>query len=481
MIADLSLGWGIPFVGMLLSIAAFPIAAPHVWHQHFRKVAIFWALLLAAPFLYQYRGDALHNIVHVLVADYLPFVILLWALFTISGGIVIEGTLPGTPRTNVIMIAIGTAIASFVGTTGASMLLIRPLLRANANRRYRVHTVVFFIFLVSNIGGSLTPLGDPPLFLGFLHGVPFFWTMRHVWLESLTAAGLVLAIYFVWESIQFRREKNRTTLAAEKSQGVAVKGLFNFALLAGVIGAVLISGYWKPTNWNLGHVVENGNLVVPLSALENWLGLAPGANPKPVGGHGPVIPIPIQNLARDALLIALGWISLKTTKAELRKANGFSWFPIKEVAWLFFGIFVTIIPVFEILAEGPSGHLGFVFKLVQTPAQYFWATGLLSSFLDNAPTYLTFFGSALGQFHAGIPAPQAVAKLLVEQTEHLAAISIGAVFMGANTYIGNAPNFMVRSIAEEANVRMPNFFAYLLLFALPVLGPTFIIITLLFF
>ncbi|HPI72367.1 MAG TPA: sodium:proton antiporter [bacterium] len=438
---------GLPFVGILLSIALFPLFAPHFWHRHFGKVSAFWALLFAVPFAIAYGEPALHEILHIYLIDYLPFIILLWALFTVAGGLLVEGDIVGKPVSNLLMLLIGTAIASWIGTTGASMLMIRPVLRANSSRKNKVHVVIFFIFLVSNVGGALTPLGDPPLFLGFLHSVPFFWTMQLL-PETLLVAGLALAVFFIMDSVLYKREaysSTQKTLVAEAETSVRIRGVFNFVLLAGVVGSVLMSGVL-----HLGEVTVWG------------------------------ITLELQNLLRDFLLIMIGLISLKTTRVEIRQGNEFTWGPIQEVAILFAGIFMTIIPALAMLRAGSQGHLAFIINGVKAPWHYFWITGGLSSFLDNAPTYLTFFNTALGNFYPGMPEAQAVARLLTEHPIYLKAISCGAVFMGANTYIGNAPNFMVRSIAEEAGVKMPSFFGYML-YSLLVLIPLFVLTTLIFF
>lgn len=437
--------WSIlPFAGILLSIALMPLLIPHFWHYHFPKVSVFWTLVFALPFLYFFRETAVHEIAHIVIIDYIPFIILLWALYTISGGIYIRGSLKGTPAVNTVILLIGTILASVIGTTGASMLLIRPILRSNAWRVHKVHTIVFFIFLVSNIGGALTPLGDPPLFLGFLHGVPFFWTI-HILPEMAFASVVLLTLYFILDSYYYKKE-NKTDAPDTEPEPLSIAGSYNFLFLTGVIAAVLFSGTVK-----LGEVHILG------------------------------IHQTIENLIKDTILIAMTALSLIFTKPDVRKGNDFGWAPILEVAYLFAGIFITIIPALAILKAGEQGALSWLIQSVNTPAHYFWAVGSLSSFLDNAPTYLTFFNSALGKFYPGIPEAQAVAALIVEKIPYLAAISAGAVFMGANTYIGNAPNFMVKSIAEEAGVKMPSFFGYMFKYSIPILVVLFILITFIFF
>jgi Na+/H+ antiporter NhaD/arsenite permease-like protein len=434
---------GVPFAGILLSIALFPLLAPRFWHHHFGKVTAFWGLALAVPFLVAHRGAALFEIYHVYLADYVPFLILLWSLYTIAGGILVTGSMAGSPFANTVLLLIGTLIASWVGTTGAAMLLIRPFLRANAWRKNRAYQVVFFIFLVCNVGGALTPLGDPPLFLGFLHGVPFFWTFA-IFKPMALVVALVLGLFFLLDTWYHRKEEG----APPDTGGARLKveGLHNLLLLGGVVVAVLLSG-----------VLHLGEVSI-------------------FGAHRAV-----ADLLRDAILVGLGLVSLQTTRRELRERNDFSWAPIQEVAILFAGIFVTMIPVILILKAGTHGAMAFLIEAVTTPSRFFWASGLLSSFLDNAPTYLVFLNTELGNFFPGMEERQAIASLIRENAVYLEAVSAGAVFMGANTYIGNAPNFMVRSIAEEAGVPMPSFFGYVFKYSLPVLIPCFVIVTWVFF
>lgn len=437
--------WSVlPFVGILLSIALIPLAFPHFWHDHFPKVSFFWALVFAIPFIYFFKQTALNEIVHIIIIDYIPFILLLWSLFAVSGGIHIKGTLKGTPAVNSIILLIGTILASVIGTTGASMLLIRPILRSNSWRIYKVHTIVFFIFLVSNIGGALTPLGDPPLFLGFLHGVPFFWTMN-ILPEMAFASIILLLLYLILDSHYYKKE-SLTAVPKAEQEPLKIDGAHNFIFLFGIIGAVLFSGSVKLGQINFFGIIQT-----------------------------------IENLFKDAILILMGIASLVFTRKEIYKNNEFSWIPIKEVAYLFAGIFITIIPALAILRAGENGVLRWLIKSVDSPAQYFWTAGMLSSFLDNAPTYLTFFNSMLGKFYPGMPETSAVALLIVEKIPYLAAISVGVVFMGANTYIGNAPNFMVKSIAEEAGVKMPGFFGYIFKYSLPMLVVLFIIMTFIFY
>lgn len=438
--ADLSIFWVFPFAGILLSIAIFPLVAPDFWHHNFGKISAFWAILLIVPFLLKVGFTiTLYELLHVGLLEYVPFIILLLALFTISGGVQLKGALVGTPIVNTGIIFIGTALASWMGTTGAAMLLIRPLIRANKERKNKVHVIVFFIFLVANIGGSLTPLGDPPLFLGFLKGVNFFWTTSAMMVPMLFMVFSLLIIFFIFDSYLYKKENIKKV---ETDIKISIEGSFNLLLLLGVIGSVLLSGFWRPhIEFELFYV------------------------------H-----VELQNVIRDILLLSLTFASWKLTSSKIREANEYTWFPIVEVAKLFAGIFVTIIPAIAILKAGTSGALGVVINSVSNQTgpinyMYFWATGILSSFLDNAPTYLVFFNTAGGD----------PIQLMGELSQTLLAISAGAVFMGANTYIGNAPNFMVKSISESSGIEMPSFFGYLFKWSLPILFPLFIIVTFLFF
>jgi Na+/H+ antiporter NhaD/arsenite permease-like protein len=438
----LGLVWVLPFAGMLLSIAVMPLAVPNFWHHHFGKVAAFWSLLLIVPFaITQGFGVALYEVMHTLILEYTPFILLLFALFTVAGGVRIKGNLRGSPALNTGFLAVGTVAAGWMGTTGASMLLIRPMLRANDNRRHNVHVVVFFIFLVANIGGSMTPLGDPPLFLGFLKGVDFFWPTINLAAPTLVCALILLAVFYAYDTYLFRKEGVKFPDPTPDTP-FGIEGGVNILLLGGIVFAVLLSGVWK------------SGITLTVYHVE----------------------IELQNVVRDILLVAVALLSLKLTSKESRIANGFSWGPILEVAKLFIGIFLTIIPAIAILRAGSEGSLSSVVSLVTRPdgapdnAMYFWITGILSSFLDNAPTYLIFFNTAGGD----------AAQLMGPLGGTLLAISAGAVFMGANTYIGNAPNFMVKSIAEEAGVKMPSFFGYMA-WSCAILVPLFVLVTLVFF
>jgi Na+/H+ antiporter NhaD/arsenite permease-like protein len=436
--------WAVPFVGLLLSIAVMPLLAPHFWHHHYGKVSAAWAIAFLVPFALLHGIEiATFEFLHVMLLDYVPFIVLLFALYTISGGVYIAGDIHGTPLTNTGLLAGGTLIASIAGTTGASVLLIRPLLRANDDRSYNVHVVVFFIFLVSNIGGSLTPLGDPPLYIGFLKGVDFFWPTIHLLGKTIILVVILLTIFFAIDSYIYSRDRRRRTDPTPTTHPqMKLNGWRNILLLGTVIAVILGSAMWKTD-----------------AAIDVY------------GVH-----VDAPNIARVIALLALAALSLLLTPTTYREGNSFTWGPIAEVAKLFAGIFITIVPVIAMLKAGEAGAFAPVLALVTnadgTPnnAMYFWLTGGLSSFLDNAPTYLVFFNAAGGD-------PQ---ELMGPLATTLAAISAGAVFMGANTYIGNAPNFMVKAIAEEAGVKMPSFFGYML-WSVVFLLPSFALVTWLYF
>ena len=448
----LAIFWIIPFIGILLSIGVFPLVLPRFWHHHFGKISLFWAILFIFPFLLKEGWKiTLYEVLHVGLLEYLPFLTLLLALFTISGGIRLTGLLVGTPMLNTLIIAIGTVLASWMGTTGAAMLLIRPLLRANAWRQKKVHIIIFFIFLVANIGGSLTPLGDPPLFLGFLKGVDFFWTTTAMLKPMLFMVFCLLGIFFGLDTYYYNREM-KPEIQNDNREKLGIEGSFNLLLILGVIGCVLLSGFWKPTM-----IIDDKLVPYSFDVFH--------------------VKLEIQNLVRDCLLLGLTYVSWTMTSRKTREANEYTWFPIIEVAKLFAGIFITIIPAIAILKSGAHGALASVVSSISTESgnpinyMYFWATGILSGFLDNAPTYLVFFNIAGGN----------PVSLMGEMSNTLLAISAGAVFMGAMTYIGNAPNFMVKSISEETGISMPSFFGYMTKYSIPILLPLFILVSLIFF
>lgn len=425
--ASLAPWWGVPFAGLLLSIALLPLITPSLWHHHFGKIVALWVLMMLAPLTFFYGTHAAVQLsLHAMLDEFIPFIIFIGVLYVVAGGIYIRGSIPSSPLANTLFLGVGALLASVMGTTGASMLLIRPLLRINQHRDNKVHTVIFFIFIVSNAGGALTPLGDPPLFLGFLRGVDFFWTVKHMALPTAFLVGMLLVIYFLVERVFYRRD---LALGAKQTDATPVafgiQGGLNFLLLGLVIAVILL-----------------------------------------VTQHG----------LRNILFVAIAVASLLLTSKEVREANHFSWAPMIEVGKLFFGIFITMAPVLLMLQAGSHGAFGGLVKLVTNEqgqpinAMYFWLTGALSSFLDNAPTYLVFFNLAGGD-------PQ---QLMGPMAATLMAISAGAVFMGANSYIGNAPNFMVKAIAESRGVSMPSFFGYMLWSTL-ILLPLFVVMTFLFF
>jgi Na+/H+ antiporter NhaD/arsenite permease-like protein len=436
--ASMAWPWALPFVGILLSIAVGPLLFPKVWHAHYGKIVLAWAVLTVAPLaIFQGGAVALATVLQVMLSDYVSFILLLFALYTVAGGILISGSIRTSPWTNVGIVALGTVMASFVGTTGASLILVRPLIRANEGRRHNVHVVIFFILLAGNIGGALTPLGDPPLFVGFLHGVDFLWPAQNLWLQTVIVSVLVLAIFVIVDLWLFRYE---TAQAQPLSEPLRLRGLINFVLFGAIIAAILGSATWKSG----------------------------------IAFHVHTVNVELQNVLRDGALVLIAIMSLLLTRDEHRAANGFTWEPIREVAILFAGIFVAIAPVMAMLQAGSAGAFAFLLRAVTahdgTPheAAYFWLTGLLSAFLDNTPTYVVFFELAGGD-------PKALMGPLAGT---LASISMGAVYMGALTYIGNAPNLIVRSIAQERGIEMPNFFAYMLWAGL-VLIPLFALLTLL--
>jgi len=417
----------IPFAAMLGCIAVLPIVAGHFWENNRNKAIL--SLLLGLPVAVWTASLDKAALAHT-AGEYFAFVILLGTLFVIASGIVVRGTLAGTPGLNTAVLATGAVLASIIGTTGASILLVRPLLRANSVRLRKGHVFVFFIFVVANAGGLLTPMGDPPLFLGFLRGVPFTWTLRF-WREWLFANALLLAVFYAVDSTVFRREDlerpgNLDRAAVEHEVPIHLAGKHNFLLLLGVIAVLLVCA-------RMG----------------------------------------LPALVQGAGLLAMAAVSWATTSARLRMENGFSWSPIAEVAALFAGIFATMIPALAIL-NVRGAQLG-----LSHPWQYFWATGALSSILDNAPTYLAFASAASGA--AGTQASD-LGQLVASPhgAALLEAISVGSVFMGANTYVGNGPNFMVKAIAEESGVRMPGFFGYMG-YSATILLPLFVALTWLFF
>ncbi len=409
----------LPFIILLLAIAIMPFAAPKFWHNNFQYVSLSLGVVTVCYYLYISKGFE----ILLSVEEYIMFISLLTALYVISGGIYIELKGLATPLRNTIFLAIGAVLSNFIGTTGASMLLIRPFIKTNKLRVTNFH-IVFFIFIVSNIGGALTPIGDPPLFLGFLKGIPFFWIIDKVFIKWITALLILLTLFYIFDYINFKKAPieiaEREIKAKEK---LTMSGLYNFLFLTIVIGSVFIT--------------------------------------KPL-------------FLREAIMLLTAFISYKLTKKEIHLKNSFNFFPIKEVAWLFIGIFITMTPALELLRHH-SKDIG-----LNSPTQYYWFTGVLSGFLDNAPTYLTFLTAAMGIYGLDINSIQNVLQFIAEHEKHVVSISISAVFFGAMTYIGNGPNFMVKAIAKNQDVDTPGFFEYMYKYSIPILIPVYILIWLLF-
>lgn len=418
----------VPFIGLILSIALLPLVTPKFWHQNFGKVALGWTLMGAWSIAHFLSIEtAVRSISHSVVEEYIPFICIVLALYTISGGLRVHIHANPSPLLNTGILLFGALFSNLVGTAGASMILIRPFLKLNQHRQHRTHQVIFFIFAVSNIGGVLTPLGDPPLFMGFLKGVDFFWTAKVLWQPFLVTLGLLLGAFYIIDS---RLCETEFKVAQPTNAGVSIDGKMHFLLLMGVIAMVLQSGLWKMDEY------------YPILGIE----------------------VAAENLIRDGGMILLAILSLLFTPMKVRRGHEFHWDPFLEVAKLFVAIFITLIPVIQgVKMWGDSA------KDIMTPDLYFWLTGAFSAFLDNAPTYLIFFNMAGGD----------AAELMTTKRYILEAISLGSVYMGAMTYIGNAPNFMVASIARNYQVHMPSFFGYMA-WSVCILLPIFAIISWLF-
>ncbi len=419
----------IPFIVLLLLIATGPLFFQHFWEHHYPKIAMLLGLTVVIYYLAVMHDT--HSLLHTL-AEYLSFIALLSSLFVASGGILIKIDKKSTPMLNVIILLIGSVIANIIGTTGASMLLIRPFIKINRNRIKPYH-IIFFIFLISNIGGALTPIGDPPLFLGFLRGVDFFWFIEHIWYMWLPTVLFLLAVFFIIDS----RNKGEENGEEDFTGKIEFKGLKNIGYLL----IILISVFLDP-------------------AVMSWV---PSLSPLPFG-------------IREIIMFSVVYISYKTADREILKANEFDFEPIKEVAYLFIGIFATMIPALQLIA-----HEANVLGNQLDAGIFYWATGLLSGFLDNAPTYLNFLSAAMGKFGLDINIAEHVKDFALKHPLYLQAVSVGAVYFGAMSYIGNGPNFMVKSITERAGVKMPSFFAYMIKYSIPILIPTFLIIWLIFY
>ncbi len=439
----------IPFVGILLCIAVMPLVKPEWWEHHQPAVALAWSLLFVIPFAVMHgAGEAAEIVLECLINDYLTFIVLLFGLFCVSGNITMEGDLAGSPRVNVILLTIGTLLSSLIGTTGSSMLMVRPVIKMNSWRRNKTHIMVFFIFLVSNIGGCLTPIGDPPLLMGFSRGVPFFWSLKLLPLLLVNMAVLLFVFYLIDRKAYCKDiAKGRTPDIRKAGTKISIQGLHNLLFVAMIVAAVILSG-----------------ILPDMPAFQNAAGEVLGIH---IYGE---VTLTYPALIEIAIILLAAFLSFKTTDQEIRVKNHFTWGAIKEVAVLFFGIFITMQPALMIL-KSMGGSLG-----LTEPIQMFWTTGMLSSFLDNTPTYLVFLTTAGAMnFAEGI-----ATTLGIVPVQMLVAISCGAVFMGANTYIGNAPNFMVKAISDENGIRMPSFFGYIG-WSFCVLIPVFLLDTLIFF
>ncbi len=437
-IFNIPLWASIPFVIMLLAIAIGPLVAEHWWEKNKNKLIV--SLVLGIPTaIYLIINGMGEHVTHTLLFDYIPFIILLLTLFVITGGIHISGDIKAKPSINTAFLGIGYVLASIMGTTGAAMLLIRPIIRTNSERKYVTHTILFFIAAVANCGGLLTPLGDPPLFMLYLRGVEFTWFLKLLPEWSFTGA-LLLSIYYIVDK-HFYKKEDWVSLAADSTENepIRITGKINLLLL---IGVVLSVAYINP-----GTITPMGNENAPI-----WL-----------------------KFLREYVLIVLVALSLFLTKKEVRKKNVFTWGPIIEVGYLFLGIFITMTPTLIYLTEN-AANLG-----IKAPWQFYYSTGMLSSFLDNTPTAVAFYNLALGLVQSGLPGFLANSPMIGGVPEILLkAICTGAVFFGSMTYIGNGPNFMVKSIAEENKIKMPSFFGYMTKFSLIVLLPIFILTQILF-
>ncbi len=412
----------LPFVVLLLLIATGPVLFGDWWHHHYPKASVGLGLVTVAYYFYVLRQpERFGTVAH----EYLSFIALIGSLFVVAGGIHINVKGESRPVTNVLFLTVGAVVANIIGTTGASMLMIRPWIRMNKYRITGFH-IVMFIFIVSNVAGSLTPIGDPPLFLGYLKGVPFWWTLQHCWPAWAIAVGLLLAVFYVADSINIRKAP-REIMTQQTAEGRwRFDGAHNLVFLAIILAAVLY------------------NRSLPLLVPEVIMVLAAGA-------------------------------SFYLTPEPVHQANDFTFAPIKEVAWLFLGIFATMIPALDYLGMHAADIR------ITSPIQFYFSAGLLSSFLDNAPTYLTFLSAAMGLHHLNMDNPADVLKAVNESPREILAISLGAVFFGAMTYIGNGPNLMVKSIADHAKIKTPSFFGYIIRYAIPILLPILILISLLFF
>ncbi len=436
--AHLSLWWAFPFLGLLASIGLGPLVAERFWHRHYGKIAFLWAAALSLVLVARFGASpAFAAVTEALVADYLPFILMMFALYVTAGGVVLRAAAHGRPAVNTLLLAIGTIAASFVGVTAASMVMIRPLLHSNYERTRKAHIVVFFIFLVANIGGALTPLGNPPLFFGFINGVDFFWPAIHQWPQTLFVTATLLVLFYALDAWLLAREP-KPPRARPHDIPARFKGVRNLMLLALAVDAIVTCGLWNP------------GVSFPVLGVK----------------------VALQDGVRDVAMVAIGLASLFLTDRAARVANGFEWGPLVEVAKLFAAIFVCIAPLFAILEAGRDGPLAWLIDEIArsdgspSPVAYFWFTGLVSAALDNAPTYLIAFDLAGGD----------AARLMGPEPATLKAIGLGAAFMGALTYIGNAPNFMVYAMARRAGFEMPSFFGFMMWSGV-ILLPIFVVVS----
>lgn len=420
----------LPFILLLLAIATGPVFFKHFWEKHYAKVSILLGLLVAAYYIFFLKDS--QSVVHS-IAEYISFIALLSSLFVATGGISIKVSKEGTPLFNTLFLLFGAVISNLIGTTGASMLLIRPFLKINKDRIKPYH-IIFFIFSVSNVGGALTPIGDPPLFLGFLRGVPFFWVIANVWYIWLPAILIILAIFYLIDSKNYTVPKS---IAPQKELTFAFKGLTNLFFVLIILVSVFID--------------------------KNFIPSLPDLSPLPIG-------------IREIIMFGVVFLSYKMSDKEALRLNEFDFEPIKEVAFLFIGIFLTMVPALQLIAFESN-----LYKDYLTQGSFYWGSGTLSSFLDNAPTYLNFLSAAMGKFGLDVNNMADVKEFMMRDDSYLRAISVGAVFFGAMTYIGNGPNFMVKSISERAGIKMPSFGRYITHYSLPVLLPVFTIIWFIFF
>ncbi len=422
----------LPFVLLLLAIATGPLFYKHFWEKHYPKIALLLGLITTGYYIIVLHDT--HSLLHT-IAEYLSFIALLSSLFVASGGILIKVDKKSTPLVNILFLLFGAVISNIIGTTGASMVLIRPFIKMNKGRIKPFH-IIFFIFIVSNIGGALTPIGDPPLFLGFLRGVPFFWVIENVWYIWLPTVLFLLLIFYFFD-VRVKENDSEDKLVEEYSGKIEFKGFRNVLFLVVIIISVFID-----------------------PVVFSWV---PSLTPFPLG-------------IREIIMFAVVYLSYKTADEEILKANEFDFEPIKEVAYLFIGIFLTMIPALQLIA-----HESRVLSDSLNQGTFFWATGVLSAFLDNAPTYLNFLSAAMGKYALDINLKKDVLEFVFHDDVFLRAVSVGAVFFGAMTYIGNGPNFMVKSICERAGIQMPSFFTYMIKYSIPILIPVFVIVWLVFF